>query len=105
MSNKVKATQTEETPVAVTEPDAVLLTFEYEGDTYTVDKAVFSDVDFHEALELNHETRLCRMLVGERGYQKFKSRGKNGKRNTTELYEFGAAALATIGSDLGESED
>jgi hypothetical protein len=90
---------------AVEQPDENILPFTFEGKDYTLDKSVFSDLDFREAAEEEKDIKVIRLLVGNRNFEKFKSAGKNGKRTIEEFNLFGAAAYEAVGTNLGESKD
>ena len=78
---------------------AVDVTFEYDGETYTVNADVIKDdIEILEAFEDNKVTTAIRAIVGPDQWRLFKAK----KRGVDDLGEFTQLVMQSFGMEAGE---
>jgi len=82
--------------------EVATFTFEFDGQEYTVDRALLIDLDVLEPLEQNKLNTAAKALLGDSQWATFRSK----KRNLEDLGNLLSECFrASAGADLGESED
>lgn len=75
---------------AQAKPEEANISFEYEGETYEIDRAAFTDLELIEAVEDEHFVQATRGYLGKEQWSKFKNtiRGEDGRVPVEKLEPF-----------------
>jgi len=92
------ATARKPTPVEVEAEESPNVTFEYDGDEYTVEKEKLEDLDVLEAFEKEKLLTPIRLILGEYQWDVFRKRHSS----ATHLGELAEIMYKHLGVDLGE---
>jgi hypothetical protein len=84
--------------LAVEASENSVVSFEYDGDTYTVDKNKAKDLDVLEAFEEEKIIRPMKLILGEAQYRAFRAKHSS----SDDLEALGEAMFKVLGVTPGE---
>lgn len=102
MATAANASRTKVVKAAEAEAEDEMVSCEFEGEEYEYDSALLNDAEMLEAIDDNKLTHVIKQLIGQDGFDRYKTSGPKGRRKITDMQDFCKVLFEAAGTEAGK---